>query len=231
MALQLRPADRPMPLAASGTVASLLTRRSPLHGTASPHLPHGNGGSNRCSRKWSCLENRGCRLNHGSIEYCRTISNKLEDLHRSTAIEYGFCVSHPAGHETRQEIIDTFAGRLRELHLDCGKPSFTNRTKVPPDREPAATGFDQRGDERQADAIAGFCNVAGPRHARAFTCLQGRRCHATMTESRHGFAHGRNLRRHSMPCLNRCALEVGGQPPSMLLPNLNRLVLTPPPRL
>ena len=34
-----------------------------------------------------------------------------------------------------------------------------------------------------------------------------------------------------MPCLNRCVLEVGGQPPSMLLPNLNRLVLTPPPQL
>lgn len=64
-------------------------------------------------------------MDHGSIEYSRTITNELEHLRRSTAVEYRFAVSHPAEREARQEIIDAFAGRLRELHLDCGKPSFT----------------------------------------------------------------------------------------------------------
>ena len=63
-------------------------------------------------------------MDHENVEYCQTIPNEPERLRRSTAIEYGFSVSHPAGQEARQEIINAFAARLRAFHLDCGKPSF-----------------------------------------------------------------------------------------------------------
>ena len=63
-------------------------------------------------------------MDHENVEYCRTIPNEPERLRRSTAIEYGFPVSHPARQEPRQEIINAFAAQLRAFHLDCGKPSF-----------------------------------------------------------------------------------------------------------
>jgi hypothetical protein len=78
-------------------------------------------------------------VDHENVEYCRTIPNEPERLHRSTATEYGFPVSHPAGQEARQEIINAFAAQLRAFHLDCGKPSFARL-----DRRSGQTGRSAR---------------------------------------------------------------------------------------